>query len=79
MADSDGSPEVTIAVLGEKLDNMDDKLTDALKDAKDDRGSLITLGTRVTQLEERTRIGQWLQGIATAISTGLGIAFGPRS
>ena len=61
MAD-DNNGRVTMAVLGEKLDNLNDKVTTALEDAKLERKERECLGTRVTRLEER--LGIW--GMAQA-------------
>ena len=61
MAD-DNNGRVTMAVLGEKLDNLDGKVTAALEDAKKERTERENIGTRVTRLEER--MGIW--GMAQA-------------
>ena len=68
MADNDGNGRVTMAVLGEKLDNLDGKVTAALEDAKKERTERENIGTRVTRLEER--MGIW--GVLQAVySTGV--------
>ena len=79
MPDSNNSAQkVTVGVLGNKMDTLTETVSRAMADAKEDRQALGALATRVTRLEERTKTAQVLQGIATAISTGLGVLFGPR-
>ena len=65
-----------IATIMERTEHIKegvDKLTATVDEERDKREKL---GNRVSTLEERTRTAQWLQGIATAISTALGVAFG---
>ena len=67
MAD-DNNGRVTMAVLAEKLDNLDDKVSAALEDAKLERKEREGLGTRVTRLEERMGIWGAFQAV---YSTGV--------
>lgn len=69
MAGSDGNGRVTMAVLGEKLDNLDGKVSAALEDAKEERNEREKLGTRVTRIEERMGIwGAAQAAYATAVA-----------
>ncbi len=69
---------VTLAVLGEKLDNLDGKVTVALDDAKAERKEREKVGTRVTRLEERMGILGALQAVYTTVAAALAGFIGAR-
>ena len=78
MTDNDGNGRVTMAVLGEKLDNLDGKVTMALDDAKAERKEREALGTRVTRLEERMGILGALQAVYTTVAAAVAGFIGAR-
>jgi len=78
MVDYNGNGRVTMAVLGEKLDNLDGKVTAALEDAKTERREREHLGTRVTRLEERIGILGALQAVYTTVAAAVAGFIGAR-
>jgi len=78
MAAGDDNGRVTLAVLGEKLDNLDGKVTAALEDAKEERDAREKLGTRVTRIEERIGIWAIAQAAWTALASAIAAAIGVR-
>jgi len=78
MADDDGNGRVTMAVLAEKLDNLDGKVSAVLADAKEGRKERETLGTRVTRIEERMTIWGAMQAAYTTIAAALAGFLGTR-
>jgi len=77
MADDDNG-RVTMAVLGEKLDNLDGKVTAALEDAKKERTERENIGTRVTRLEERMGIWSVLQAAYSTMVGAIAAFLGAR-